>query len=81
MPDPDPLATLLTLSVAERVEAVERLAESLAAEAEGLRLLRKLRTTLDRRLRTQERKDGPPGGFSSRSSFPRRSMRPGRAGG
>jgi putative addiction module component (TIGR02574 family) len=82
MTDPDPLAALLALSIAERVDAIERLADSLAAEADGPRLMRKLRSALDRRLRTQARKDGPPGAWGqSRSGFPRRSLRPPRAGG
>jgi len=69
MPDlsQDPLASLLTLSVAERVQAVERLADSLAADGDGARQLRRLRSLLDRRLRAQSRREGPPrGGFGLR---------------
>ncbi len=58
-PEPDPLASLLGLSIVERIDAIERLADSLAAEGDGTRQLRKLRSLLDRRLRAQTRREGP----------------------
>jgi len=61
---PDPLAALLALSVAEREDAVTRLCESLAADADGLRRLKRLRSLMDRTLRDQARRATP--GRSSR---------------
>ena len=67
MPDPeDPVAQLLTLSVAERVAAMERLADSLAAEPDGPQKLRRLRSLLDRRVRAQSRRGRPSRGFQRR---------------
>jgi putative addiction module component (TIGR02574 family) len=67
MPDPeDPVAQLLALSVAERIALVERLADSLAAEPDGVQKLRRLRTLLDRRVRAQTQRDRPSRGFQSR---------------
>jgi hypothetical protein len=62
-PSHDPLAALLALSVAERFAALERLADSLAGEADGARQLKKLRSVLDRRLRAQSRRDPPSRGW------------------
>ena len=61
---PDPLAALLALSVAEREDAVTRLCESLAADEDGLRRLKRLRSLMDRTLREQARRATP--GRSSR---------------
>lgn len=57
--DPDPLSVLLTLSVAEREDAIQALLVSLAIEEDGLRQLKKQRGLLDRRIRALAAKGSP----------------------
>jgi hypothetical protein len=51
--DTDHLAPLLLLSVAERQQAIEALLDSLGAEPAGPALLKRVRSSMDRRLRRQ----------------------------
>jgi hypothetical protein len=63
--DPDPLALLLQLSVAERQHALEALLDSLAGEAQGRSLLKRARGAVDRRLRRLAGSDKPVTGWRS----------------
>ena len=63
--EPDPLATLLQLSVAERQHALEALLDSFAAEAQGPSLLKRARTAVDRRLRRLAGSDKSASGWRS----------------
>ena len=63
--EPDPVADLLQLSVAEREQALERLLDSLSGEATGPSLLKRARSAVDRRLRRASR--GERGGRGSLS--------------
>lgn len=49
----DHLAALLQLSVAERQQAIDALLDSLGAEPAGPALLKRVRSSMDRRLRRQ----------------------------
>lgn len=81
MPEgPDPLALLLAASVAERQAAIDALLDSLAAEPDGLRLLKRLRSALERRLRALSRLAPGRGPGPARAGLGRRPPRPGPPG-
>ena len=72
MPKPVTIADLLELSVAERIQLVEDLWDSIAAVPEALPLTDAQREELDRRLDAYRR--DPSAGFSSASALDRGSL-------
>lgn len=58
MPKRDPISAILELSVAERIQLVEDIWDSIAAEPDALALSPEDRDELDRRLADQEANPG-----------------------